>query len=58
MRSKINGFVVSIEAVMGMSHFSDIDLPQMEPTFIPGGGGETPHMEGLGMVVGNFELNP
>ena len=41
---------------MGMSHFSDIDLPQMEPTFIPGG--ETPHMEGLGMVVGNFELNP
>ena len=46
---------------MGMSHFSDIDLPQMEPTFIPGGGGwgwETPHMEGLGMVVGNFELNP
>ena len=24
---------------MGMSHFSDIDLPQMEPTFIPGGGG-------------------
>ena len=42
---------------MGMSDFSDIDLPQMEPTFIPGGG-ETPHMEGLGMVVGNFELNP
>ena len=24
---------------MGMSHFSDIDLPQMEPTFIPGVGG-------------------
>ena len=23
---------------MGMSHFSDIDLPQMEPTFIPGVG--------------------
>ena len=45
---------------MGVSHFSDIDLPQMEPTFIPGvgGGGETPHMEGLGMVFGNFELNP
>ena len=44
---------------MGMSHFSDIDLPQMEPTFIPGvGGGETPHMKGLGMVVGNFEFYP
>ena len=24
---------------MGMSHFSDIDLPQMEPTFIHEGGG-------------------
>ena len=23
---------------MGMSHFSDIDLPQTEPTFIPGVG--------------------
>ena len=23
---------------MGMSHFSDIGLPQMEPTFIPGVG--------------------
>ena len=22
------------------------------------GGGETPHMKGLGMLVGNFELNP
>ena len=43
---------------MGMSHFSDIDLPQMEPMFIPGWGRETPHMEGLGKVVGNFELNP
>ena len=43
---------------MGMSHFSDIDLSQMEPTFIPGGGGETPHMKGLGMVVGNFEFYP
>ena len=42
---------------MGMSHFSDIAFPQMEPTFIPGVGG-TPHMKGLGMVVGNFELNP
>ena len=41
---------------MGMSHFSDIGLPQMEPTFIPGVG--IPHMKGLGMVVGNFELNP
>ena len=45
---------------MGMSHFSDIGLPQMEPTFIPGvgWGGGIPHMKGLGMVVGNFELNP
>ena len=24
---------------MGMSHFSDIGLPHMEPTFIPGVGG-------------------
>ena len=23
-----------------------------------GGGGRTPHMKGLGMLVGNFELNP
>ena len=22
------------------------------------GGGETPHMKGVGMLVGNFELNP
>ena len=22
------------------------------------GGGGTPHMKGLGMLVGNFELNP
>ena len=29
---------------MGMSHFSDIDLPQMEPTFIPGGGGGKRHI--------------
>ena len=43
---------------MGMPHFSDIDLPQVEPTFIPGVGGETPHMKGLGMVVGNFEFYP
>ena len=43
--------------MMGMSHFSYIGLPQMEPTFIPGVGG-TPHMKGAGMVVGNFELNP
>ena len=39
MWSKINGFIVSIEAVMGMSDsFWDIDLPQIEPTFIPGVG--------------------
>ena len=24
---------------------------------IPGGGGGTPHMKGVGMLVGNFELN-
>ena len=23
-----------------------------------GGGGGTPHMKGMGMLVGNFELNP
>ena len=23
-----------------------------------GGGGGTPHMKGVGMIVGNFELNP
>ena len=27
-------------------------------TFEAGGGGETPHMKGGGMLVGNFELNP
>ena len=42
---------------MGMSHFSYIGLPQMEPTFTPGVGG-TPRMKRAGMVVGNFELNP
>ena len=42
---------------MGMSHFSDIGLPQMKPTSIPGVGGDSAH-ERLGMVVGNFELNP
>ena len=27
--------------------------------FDPGGeGGETPHMKGVGMLVGNFELKP
>ena len=24
----------------------------------PGGGGGTPHMKGVGMLVENFELNP
>ena len=24
----------------------------------PGGGGGNPHMKGMGMLVGNFELNP
>ena len=37
---------------MGVSHFSDIDLPQMEPTFIPGvgggGGGEDSAYERVG----------
>ena len=31
---KINGFIVSIETVLGTSHFPCIGLPQMEPTFI------------------------
>ena len=26
--------------------------------FKPGRGGGTPHMKGVGMLVGNFELNP
>ena len=49
---------------MGMSHFLYAGLPQMEVTFIPVvvvvvvGGGGNPHMKGVGMVVGNFELNP
>ena len=25
---------------------------------LPGGGGVTPHMRGVGMLVGNFELIP
>ena len=25
---------------------------------LPGGGGWTPHMKGMGMLVGNFELTP
>ena len=25
---------------------------------LPGGGGGTPHMKGVGMLVGNFELYP
>ena len=33
---------------MGMSDFSDIDLPQMEPTFIPGGGGKRRIWKGWG----------
>ena len=56
-RSKINGFIVSIETVIGMSHFSYTELPQMETTFIPGVVG-TPHMKGVGIIVANFELNP
>ena len=31
---KINGFIVSVETVLGMAHFSCIGLPQIEPTFI------------------------
>ena len=30
---------------------------KMVARFNPGGGG-TPHMKGVGMLVGNFELNP
>ena len=28
------------------------------PIFVREGGGETPHMKGVGMLVGNFEINP
>ena len=45
-----------MEAVIDMSHFSYIGLPQIETTFIPGVVG-TPHMKGVGIIVGNFELN-
>ena len=31
---------------------------KMVARFNPGGGGGTPHMKGVGMLVGNFELNP
>ena len=34
MWSKIDGFIVSVETVLSMSHFSCVRLPQMEPTFI------------------------
>ena len=27
-------------------------------SFLPGGGGGTPHMKGVWMLVGNFELDP
>ena len=43
---------------MGMSHFLYAGLPQMEVTFIPVVVVGNPHMKGVGMVVGNFELNP
>ena len=33
MSFKINGFIVSVKTVLGMSHFSCIGLPQREPTF-------------------------
>ena len=33
---RTDGFIVSIETVVGMSHFSYIKLNQMERTFIPG----------------------
>ena len=58
MWSKINGFIVSIEAVMGMSHFLDIDLRQMEPTFIPGVGGRLRIWKGWGwsLEILNFIL--
>ena len=28
------------------------------PIFVQGGGGRALHMKGVGMLVGNFELNP
>ena len=51
MWSKINGFIVSIETVMGMSHFLHAGLPQMESAFIPvveggGGGGDSAYERG------------
>ena len=30
----------------------------ISPVLDPGGGGGTPHMKGVGMLVGNCELNP
>ena len=34
-------------------------VPQYSSSKIPGGGGRrTSHMKGVGMLVGNFELNP
>ena len=33
-------------------------VPQYSSSKIPGGGRRTSHMKGVGMLVGNFELNP
>ena len=34
------------------------DIDQLLDFLTLGGGGGTPHMKGVGMLVGNFELNP
>ena len=38
-----------------------ISIQKMQVKLLPPGGGTgggTPHMKGVGMLVGNFELNP
>ena len=42
---------------MGMSIFYMLDYLRWNQPVVGEGGG-TPHMKGVGMVVGNFELNP
>ena len=36
----------------------EVEMSALPPQHGPGGGGGTPHMKGVGMLVGNFELNP
>ena len=35
----------------------EVEMSALPPQHGPGEGG-TPHMKGVGMLVGNFELNP